>query len=101
MTTTEVLLPPGCAPGGQTSLRPDPDVLARLRREDTGIRDIAAQVGLSRSSVYRWMARNGLPAVRVAAGWPSARVVTTTGSEPFRVTAVDSRAKNAEPRYRR
>ena len=50
----------GSHPGRGTQSRPDPDLLARFRGQGRSAQDIADQLGLERSTVYRWFARYGI-----------------------------------------
>ena len=41
--------------------RPDPDLLMALRAAGFPVQEIAARIGLSRASTYRWLVRYGIP----------------------------------------
>ena len=41
--------------------RPDPDLLMALRAAGFPVQEIAARIGQSRASTYRWLVRYGIP----------------------------------------
>ena len=41
--------------------RPDPDLLMALRATGCPVQEIAARIGQSRASTYRWLVRYGIP----------------------------------------